>query len=168
MTAAGVERHPIGSPWPGVGAGAAFVRAVRGWSTFHGRASRAEFWWWTFWSALVSAVLAGIASALVLPDLVGLVEAARSSMVDGTGSTLAVGYQDVPAGTATAETVLTVVSSVVGLAMLLPTVAVSVRRLHDTGRSGWWTVLWFVPFLQIVAWVLLADRSAPAGERFDA
>jgi uncharacterized membrane protein YhaH (DUF805 family) len=33
------------------------------------------------------------------------------------------------------------------LAVLLPALAVSVRRLHDTGRSGWWLLISFVPLL---------------------
>lgn len=35
----------------------------------------------------------------------------------------------------------------VSLALLAPTVAVSVRRLHDTGRNGWWTMLVYLPWL---------------------
>jgi uncharacterized membrane protein YhaH (DUF805 family) len=43
-----------------------------------------------------------------------------------------------------------------GLAMLLPELAVGARRLHDTGRSGWWQLLLIVPFgiiVLIVFWV---------------
>ena len=36
------------------------------------------------------------------------------------------------------------------LAVLLPSLAVLVRRLHDTGRSGWWILVSFVPFGGIV------------------
>ena len=36
---------------------------------------------------------------------------------------------------------------VFGLATLVPTIAVAVRRLHDTGRSGWWLLISFVPFV---------------------
>ncbi|MCZ2497319.1 DUF805 domain-containing protein [Xylophilus sp. Kf1] len=46
-------------------------------------------------------------------------------------------------------------SLVVTLALLLPSCAVSVRRLHDIGRSGWWLLLQFVPligFLVLLFW----------------
>lgn len=33
------------------------------------------------------------------------------------------------------------------LAILIPSVAVSVRRLHDTGRSGWWILIGIIPLL---------------------
>jgi uncharacterized membrane protein YhaH (DUF805 family) len=42
------------------------------------------------------------------------------------------------------------------LAMLLPCLAVGARRLHDTGKSAWWLLLWIVPFgiiVLIVFWV---------------
>ena len=41
------------------------------------------------------------------------------------------------------------------LAFLVPGLAVSVRRLHDTGRSGWWVLLGFVPLLGLVLLVFM-------------
>ncbi len=38
------------------------------------------------------------------------------------------------------------------LALVLPFFAVTARRLHDTNRSGWMSLLWFVP---IIGWVYL-------------
>jgi len=43
-----------------------------------------------------------------------------------------------------------VVGAVTGLALLLPTLAVTARRLHDTGRSGWWMLLPVVPLLSTI------------------
>ena len=37
------------------------------------------------------------------------------------------------------------IASIAGLALLLPNLAVGVRRLHDTGRSGWWLPTGLVP-----------------------
>ena len=36
-------------------------------------------------------------------------------------------------------------SAIVGLGLLLPSLAVTVRRLHDTSRSGWWILLALIP-----------------------
>lgn len=38
------------------------------------------------------------------------------------------------------------------LAVFLPSLAVSVRRLHDTGRSGWWVLIGLIPF---IGWLVL-------------
>ena len=53
-------------------------------------------------------------------------------------------------------------SGILGLALLLPSTAVTVRRLHDTGRSGWWLLIAFFPVIGIlVLLVFLAQRSEP-------
>ena len=44
------------------------------------------------------------------------------------------------------------VSALFYLATLLPSVAVATRRLHDTGRSGWWQLIGLVP---ILGWIVL-------------
>lgn len=38
------------------------------------------------------------------------------------------------------------------LAVFLPSLGVSIRRLHDIGRSGWWLLLSFIP---VIGWILL-------------
>ncbi len=38
-------------------------------------------------------------------------------------------------------------SAIYGLAVLIPAIAVTVRRLHDTDRSGWWLLISLVPLL---------------------
>jgi uncharacterized membrane protein YhaH (DUF805 family) len=48
------------------------------------------------------------------------------------------------------ETGFGVLSGIFSLAMFLPNLAVSVRRLHDTDRSGWWLLLCFIPLIGIV------------------
>ncbi len=50
------------------------------------------------------------------------------------------------------STAPSILSGVFSLAILLPSLAIGGRRLHDTGRSGWWQLLWFVP---IVGWIIL-------------
>ena len=46
------------------------------------------------------------------------------------------------------------------LAVLIPAIAVSVRRLHDTGRSGLWLLISFVPLIgAIVLLVFMVEDS---------
>jgi len=46
------------------------------------------------------------------------------------------------------------------LAVLLPSIAVTTRRLHDTDRSGWWQLLFLLP---IIGWILLIVWLSQAG-----
>ncbi|MFF5973590.1 DUF805 domain-containing protein [Streptomyces sp. NPDC012769] len=48
------------------------------------------------------------------------------------------------------------------LAVLIPNLAVSVRRLHDTGRSGWWILIGLIP---LVGFIVLLVFYASEGER---
>ena len=46
-------------------------------------------------------------------------------------------------------------SSVLSLILLIPGLAVCVRRLHDTGRSGWWYLLVLIPYLGAIALLII-------------
>jgi uncharacterized membrane protein YhaH (DUF805 family) len=43
--------------------------------------------------------------------------------------------------------------AVLGLGLLVPNVAVSIRRFHDIGKSGWWCLIFLIPIVNIVAWI---------------
>lgn len=52
-----------------------------------------------------------------------------------------------------------------GLAILLPILAAGARRLHDTGRSGWWLLIAFVPLIgAILLLVWYCTDSSPDNE----
>lgn len=56
---------------------------------------------------------------------------------------------------------------VVALALLLPNLAVLVRRLHDTNRSGWWVLIGLIPLVgSIVLIVFAVQDSQPGTNRF--
>jgi uncharacterized membrane protein YhaH (DUF805 family) len=55
------------------------------------------------------------------------------------------------------------------LAIILPTLAVTVRRLHDVGRSGRWLLISFIPIVgSLVLLALLAGASEPCANRYGA
>jgi uncharacterized membrane protein YhaH (DUF805 family) len=57
------------------------------------------------------------------------------------------------------------IQGILQLALLIPTLAVGARRLHDTGRSGWWLLIGLIP---IVGWIILlvffVQDSQPANQ----
>lgn len=52
------------------------------------------------------------------------------------------------------------------LAILIPSIAVGVRRLHDTGKSGWWYLISLVPFGSIVLLVFFCMDSEPGANQW--
>jgi uncharacterized membrane protein YhaH (DUF805 family) len=86
-----------------------YIAALKEYAVFSGRARRAEYWYFTLFNALLSLIFYGVS----LPVL-------RAGGVDEVSI----------ASDAYGITVL------LCLPLLLPAIAVSVRRLHDTGKSG--------------------------------
>lgn len=50
------------------------------------------------------------------------------------------------------------------LAVLIPTIAVAIRRLHDTNRSGWWMFICLVPLVGPIIFLVFAASEGTAGE----
>ncbi|MET1076764.1 MAG: DUF805 domain-containing protein [Pseudomonas sp.] len=61
---------------------------------------------------------------------------------------------------------MSLLSIIYGLALLVPSIAVGIRRLHDTNRSGWWMLIALVPFAGIVLLVFLAIDSTPGDNQY--
>lgn len=110
---------------------------------FTGRSRRQEFWMWTLFVILVSMALS------VVDALLGL--GGRATSV----STTAPGSAGVYAGLSGGW-----LANIFTIAVLLPNLAVSVRRLHDLNRSGWWLLLLVVPYA--IGFVSLAGGAAAA------
>ena len=56
-------------------------------------------------------------------------------------------------------------SQIYSLALLLPSIGISARRLHDTGRTGWWQLIGLVPVIGIIVLIVfLAQDSHPDNE----
>ena len=112
-------------------------------ATFKGRASRSEFWKFVVFMAIVLIVLS-------LPLI------ATGGMTGEPGSGLSI-----------LVTVSLLAVGIFTLVTLLPYLAVLVRRLHDTDRSGWWYWIALVPFVGgVVLLVLLALSGTPGDNRF--
>ncbi|MFJ3826309.1 DUF805 domain-containing protein [Streptomyces nodosus] len=77
-----------------------------------------------------------------------------------------------------ASIVLAVVDAVIGtqildwlytIAVLLPTLGVTIRRLHDTDRAGWWVLIGIIPLVgSIVLLVFLATEGTPGENEYGA
>lgn len=67
-------------------------------------------------------------------------------------------------GTVDAESGVGLLSSLFSLAVLIPSIAVGVRRLHDTSRSGWWLLISFIPVIGTIVLIVFFVQDSTPGD----
>ena len=115
----------------------AIVSGYKNYADFQGRSSRSAYWWWTLFQMIASTAIA-------------LVFGYGAMTVDP--NTMAMAYEG------------GIVVNLWALANMLPNLAISVRRLHDIGRSGWWLLLMLIPLIGIIiliVWVCQKSDDGP-------
>lgn len=58
----------------------------------------------------------------------------------------------------------TYVGWIYGLLVLIPGLAVAVRRLHDTGRSGWWVLIALIPVIGVIILIVFLATEGEPGD----
>ena len=80
---------------------------------------------------------------------------------------IALTFIDGVTGSFSSEAGTGLLGGIYGLAVLIPSIAVGVRRLHDTNRSGWWLLISLIPLIgAIVLIVFLASDSKPEENKY--
>ncbi len=113
-------------------------------ATFSGRARRSEYWFWTLFVVILEIVLM-IPLGLVLASSLD-----TATMTYGAGASVAYG-----------------IFSLVMLALVLPGLAVTVRRLHDQDKSGFFWFMTLIPLAgPIIMLVFMVSDGTPGPNRF--
>ncbi|BDA65429.1 DUF805 domain-containing protein [Actinomyces capricornis] len=129
---------PEVAPLPGASIGDAIKRFFQRYAQFRGYASQSEYWW----VQLFLVILQVIGYIMVIAPLMAAAVATSEDPTVAESSAAALG-----AGTV----VLALIFFVVFLALIIPSLSLSVRRLHDAGYSGWMVLLMFVPYAGAIA-----------------
>lgn len=116
---------PLDQPAYNCTIGEAFIRFWKKYATFKGRASRGEFWWWVLCTFIIQIAFAVIFAVL-----------------------------DAIIGSNTANGMQSFVNTIWVLATIVPSLALSVRRLHDTNKAG--TTLVILYAIDFIGGVLLS------------
>ena len=119
-----------------MGFGEAIKSFWSNYSTFKGRSRRSEYWWIQLFLVLTNLVVAAIDLALMNGDV-------DRFIANGGGG---------------------IVGLVWILVTIVPALAVLVRRLHDTGKSGWWVLIGFVPFVGTIVLFVFSVLDSDAGD----
>lgn len=122
---------------------------IRKYADFTGRARRSEFWLFALLIALIEIVFMALLSAVGGQDLLMGYPASANVPMSGPIMTVAL------------------VHFAVMLALLVPSLAVTFRRLHDTNRKGWWILLSFIPLIgALVLFIFYLLDGTPGPNRF--
>jgi uncharacterized membrane protein YhaH (DUF805 family) len=128
-----------------MGFGEAIQSGFKNYVTWRGRATRSEFWWWMLFVYLVQIPFSIIYSISV-----------QNLVNEGTfeiGMFFNWAYY---------------LMLVVSLVLVLPSISVLIRRLHDTDRSGGWYWILLIPVVgTIVLLVFTLSASTPSPNRFE-
>lgn len=116
-------------------------------ATFSGRASRSEYWYFVLFNFILSVVISLIVYSQVPVDTI--------VASDPSGFYMSV-WQSMPGWASALMTFYTLV-------LILPSLAVSVRRLHDTGRGGGWIFINFLPIVGYIWYLILMILPSQQG-----
>lgn len=105
-------------------------------ANFSGRARRSEYWYYTLCNII-------IVVALMIPMFTAL------AMSDTNGGEPGILFY-----------ISIILICIYYLATFLPTLAVSVRRLHDTGKSGWYYLVNFIPYVGGLIFLVLTCQDS--------
>ena len=105
-------------------------------ATFSGRSRRSEYWFVQLFLVVTNLVVAGI-------DLVLLGGDVDRFMAQGGGG---------------------IVGLVWIFVTIVPALALLVRRLHDTGKSGWWALMLFLPLVGAIVLLIFVVANSDVGD----
>ncbi len=122
---------------------------LRHYCSIKGRASRAEYWSFTIINIIVIFILTYL-SGNALVD---------GNLMDPNGTAT----MPNPTGT---ESTFSVIYAIFCLLILLPSLAATIRRLHDRDHTGWWVLANFIPILNFVLLIFLLLASQPQPNKY--
>lgn len=115
-----------------------YLKVLQQYADFNGRARRKEYWYFFLINFLISFGIAFIGGILGFMN--------PESSLAFLPSALAMIY---------------------GIAVFIPGLAVGVRRLHDTNRSGWWMLIGLIPLIgSIILIIFFVEDSQPGTNRY--
>ena len=100
-----------------------YVKCLKQYADFSGRARRTEYWMFYLINVVIGAVLGFVCG------LIGI----------------------------------TAVAYIYSLAVLVPGIAVGVRRMHDIGKSGWWVLISLIPLIGTIWFIVLTCQDSMPG-----
>jgi len=115
-----------------------YLSVLRNYAGFNGRARRREFWMFALLNALFSSLF------ITLDSFLGTSYSIPTAF---EGVFIKYGYLQIA----------------YGLLVLIPTLAVTVRRIHDIGKSGWMIFVFLIPIVGWIWMIILCVQDSQPG-----
>ncbi|EMG27322.1 hypothetical protein X560_2532 [Listeria fleischmannii 1991] len=123
----------------------------RNYVNFSGRSSRSEYWYVFLWNIIIVAVF------YILMLIVGLSSVTAAMSTSSPEEVFAAMF-------AGPMLFIMLLFWLYGLANIIPALSLSIRRLHDSGKSGWFILLGLIPFVgSIIVIVFMCLPSVEDG-----
>ncbi|MEE6451126.1 DUF805 domain-containing protein [Gottfriedia acidiceleris] len=107
-----------------------YLKVLKNYAVFSGRARRTEYWMFFLFNAIITIILSILQSIADIDNIL---------------------------------------TGIYGLLLILPSLAVGARRLHDSGRSGWWLLIGIIPFIGTIILIVFFCLDSEEGDnRFGA
>ena len=133
-----------------------YFDVLKKYADFSGRARRMEFWMFTLISTLIMIVLTIVDGLIGIEMTAYTIDAVSINSINGES----VENKQIPL-------TFGVLSPIYWLFVLIPSIAVTARRLHDIGRSGWWQLLMLIFCVGwIVVFVFNVTRGTVGDNKF--
>ena len=133
---------PDVTPLPGASIGQAVKRFFQRYAQFRGYASQSEFWW----VQLFLFILQVVGYVAVITPILAAAAASSGDLSTNDSAGAAAGVGTI---------IFALVFFVIFLALIVPTLSLSVRRLHDAGQSGWLVLLNLLPYVGFIVPIVI-------------
>lgn len=111
-----------------------YIEVLKKYAVFNGRARRKEYWYFVLFNFIIGLIL-GMIEGLII-------------VINGSDP----------------ETNFSVLRLIYSLAIFIPSIAVAVRRLHDTDRTGWLILIGLIPLIGWIIFLIFLVQDSSPGE----
>lgn len=120
----------------------AYKSMFKKYAQFNGRSRRSEYWYAT----LANVIIVFLMYMIMIPSFISVGQ--YGTVSDSQAATLGI---------------LSIVMTLYSFAIIIPGLAMGVRRLHDTGRSGWYMLLGLIPYIGSIILIVFMAQDTQRG-----
>ncbi len=141
-----------------VGLFRAYALMFKNYANFSGRSRRSEYWMAAVANYLIALIASIVFGAMIISEIEGIIDVLEFK----DAFNIPIKFSDFGS-----LGVFAVIMLIYALIIFIPALSLQVRRLHDTGKSGWFLLISFVPMIGgILLFVFMVLDSTPGANKY--